>query len=90
MLLETLNILEGIDLKAMGRNSADYLHTVHEAIKLAYDDRNAFLGDPAFASVPIAGLLVEGLRGRAAEAHRSAAARSSNTGPAIRMRSTRR
>jgi gamma-glutamyltranspeptidase/glutathione hydrolase len=57
VLLETLNILEGIDLKAMGRSSADYLHTVHEAIKLAYDDRNAFLGDPAFATVPIAGLL---------------------------------
>src|SRR4030095_205042 len=57
VLLETLNILEGIDLKAMKPNSADYLHTVHEAIKLAYDDRNAYLGDPAFASVPIKGLL---------------------------------
>src|SRR5437773_1027679 len=57
VLLETLNILEGIDLKAMGANSANYLHTVHEAIKLAYDDRNAYLGDPAFASVPIKGLL---------------------------------
>jgi len=57
VLLETLNILEGIDLKAMGANSADYLHSVHEAIKLAYDDRNAFLGDPAFATVPIKGLL---------------------------------
>ncbi|MFI5178686.1 MAG: gamma-glutamyltransferase family protein, partial [Vicinamibacterales bacterium] len=57
VLLETLNILEGIDLKAMGPNSADYLHTVHEAIKLAYDDRNAYLGDPAFASVPLKGLL---------------------------------
>ena len=43
MLLETLNILEGVDLKAMGANSADYIHTVHEAIKLAYDDRNAYL-----------------------------------------------
>jgi gamma-glutamyltranspeptidase/glutathione hydrolase len=52
-----LNILEGIDLKAMGQGSAEYLHTVHEAIKLAYDDRNAFLGDPAFAAVPIDGLL---------------------------------
>ena len=57
VLLETLNILEGIDLKAMGANSANYLHSVHEAIKLAYDDRNAYLGDPAFASVPIKGLL---------------------------------
>jgi len=57
VLLETLNILEGVDLKAMGANSADYLHNVHEAIKLAYDDRNAYLGDPAFASVPLKGLL---------------------------------
>ncbi|MBZ5556506.1 MAG: gamma-glutamyltransferase family protein [Acidobacteriia bacterium] len=57
VLLETLNILEGTDLKSMGRGSADFIHTVHEAIKLAYDDRNAYLGDPAFASVPIAGLL---------------------------------
>ncbi len=57
VLLEILNILEGVDLKAMGANSADYIHTVHEAIKLAYDDRNAYLGDPAFASVPLKGLL---------------------------------
>lgn len=57
VLLQTLNILEGFDLKAMGHNSADYLHTVHEAIKLAYDDRNAFYGDPDFAQVPMAGLL---------------------------------
>jgi len=56
-LLQTLNILEGIDLLAMGADSADYIHTVHEAIKLAYDDRNAYYGDPAFVSVPMAGLL---------------------------------
>lgn len=57
VLLETLNILEGVDLKAMGANSTDYIHTVHEAIKLAYDDRNAFLGDPKFVAVPLQGLL---------------------------------
>jgi gamma-glutamyltranspeptidase/glutathione hydrolase len=57
VLLETLNILEGIDLKGMGEGSASYLHTVHEAIKLAYDDRNAFFGDPAFVKVPLTGLL---------------------------------
>ena len=56
-LLETLNILEGVDLKSAGANSADYLHAVHEAIKLAYDDRNAYFGDPTFTSVPMAGLL---------------------------------
>ena len=57
VLLQALNILEGVDLKKMGPGSADYLHTVHEAIKLAYDDRNSLYGDPAFVQVPIAGLL---------------------------------
>jgi gamma-glutamyltranspeptidase/glutathione hydrolase len=57
VLLQTLNILEGIDLRAMQHNSAAYIHTVHEAIKLAYADRNAYYGDPRFAKVPLAGLL---------------------------------
>jgi gamma-glutamyltranspeptidase/glutathione hydrolase len=57
VLLQTLNILEGVDLKRAGPDSAEYLHQVHEAIKLAYADRNAFYGDPAFATVPLAGLL---------------------------------
>src|SRR4051812_46906112 len=48
VLLQTLNILEGVDLKAAGVNSAEYIHQVHEAIKLAYADRNAYYGDPAF------------------------------------------
>jgi gamma-glutamyltranspeptidase/glutathione hydrolase len=57
VLLQTLNILEGVDLRSFGVNSADYIHNVHEAIKLAYADRNAFYGDPAFTKVPLAGLL---------------------------------
>jgi gamma-glutamyltranspeptidase/glutathione hydrolase len=57
VLLQTLNILEDVDLKGLGVNSAGYIHQVHEAIKLAYADRNAYYGDPAFAQVPIAGLL---------------------------------
>ena len=57
VLLQTLNILEGIALDSFGDNSADYIHHVHEAIKLAYDDRNAYYGDPAFVKVPLAGLL---------------------------------
>jgi gamma-glutamyltranspeptidase/glutathione hydrolase len=57
VLLQTLNILEGIDLKGAGNESAEYLHQVHEAIKLAYADRNAYYGDPAFTTVPLAGLL---------------------------------
>ena len=57
VLLQTLNILEGIDLLGMGEDSADYLHTVTEAMKLAYADRDAYYGDPAFVPVPIHGLL---------------------------------
>jgi gamma-glutamyltranspeptidase/glutathione hydrolase len=57
VLLQTLNILEGIDLKTPGPESAEYLHQVHEAIKLAYDDRNAYYGDPSFVTVPMTGLL---------------------------------
>ncbi len=60
VLLQTLNILGGFDLAAMRRDSADYIHTVHEAIKLAYDDRNAYYGDPDFVKVPLKGLLSAG------------------------------
>jgi gamma-glutamyltranspeptidase/glutathione hydrolase len=57
MLLETLNILENFDLQAMGHNSADYLHTIIEAFKLAYADRDSYFGDPDFVDVPAEGLL---------------------------------
>ena len=57
MLLEALNILENFDLHAMGHNSADYLHTVTEAMKLAYADRDSFYGDQAFVQTPAEGLL---------------------------------
>jgi gamma-glutamyltranspeptidase/glutathione hydrolase len=56
-LLEALNILENFDLKAMGRNTADYLHTVTEALKLAYADRDTYYGDQAFVATPAEGLL---------------------------------
>lgn len=52
-----LKILEGINLKAVGHNSADYLHTVIEALKLAFADRHAYFGDPDFVQIPMAGLL---------------------------------
>src|SRR5262249_37214819 len=58
VLLEALNILEGFDLKQMGRNSAPYLHAVTEALKLSFADRNAFVGDPKFVpNIPMAALL---------------------------------
>ena len=55
--IQALKILEGCDLKAMGHNSADYLHTVLEALKLAFADRHVHYGDPDFVDVPMAGLL---------------------------------
>ncbi|MEZ5284646.1 MAG: gamma-glutamyltransferase [Vicinamibacterales bacterium] len=57
MLLQTLNILESFDLHGMGYGSADYLHTVTEAMKLAYADRDTYYADPAFVQVPAEGLL---------------------------------
>jgi gamma-glutamyltranspeptidase/glutathione hydrolase len=55
--LQILNILEGFDLKAMGRNSPDTLHTMIEAKKLVWADRAKFYADPAFAKIPLKGLL---------------------------------
>lgn len=56
-LLQTLSILKNFDLAAMGHNSADYVHTVVEAIKLAFADREQYYGDPAFVDVPMDTLL---------------------------------
>lgn len=57
-LLQALNILELFDLKSMGFNSAQYIHTVTQAMQLAFADRDFYYGDPAFApEEPIQGLL---------------------------------
>ncbi|HEY2930297.1 MAG TPA: gamma-glutamyltransferase [Acidobacteriota bacterium] len=55
--LFTLNLLEGYDLKAMGHNSAEYIHTSAEALKLAFADREKYLGDMDFIRIPYQGLL---------------------------------
>jgi len=55
--LIALNLLEGYDLKAMGHNSPDFLHTSVEAIKLAMADREMYLGDMDFIKIPYDGLL---------------------------------
>src|SRR5437868_4166964 len=55
--LQILNILEGFDLKSMGRNSAETLHAMIEAKKIAWADRAKFYADPEFAKIPLAGLL---------------------------------
>jgi gamma-glutamyltranspeptidase/glutathione hydrolase len=55
--LQMLNILEGFDLRAMGRNTPETLHTMIEAKKIVWADRAKFYADPAFAKIPVAGLL---------------------------------
>jgi gamma-glutamyltranspeptidase / glutathione hydrolase len=55
--LEMLNILEGYDLRAMGRNSPETLHAMIEAKKLVWADRAKFYADPAFSKIPLKGLL---------------------------------
>ncbi|MEX4004869.1 gamma-glutamyltransferase family protein [Paraburkholderia sp. EG285A] len=57
MLLQELSILKGFDLRARGHNSAEYLHLILEAIKLAASDRENYYGDPKFVDVPIQHLL---------------------------------
>jgi gamma-glutamyltranspeptidase/glutathione hydrolase len=55
--LIALNLLEGYDLKKLGLNSAAYIHTSAEALKLAFADREKFLGDMDFIKIPYDGLL---------------------------------
>lgn len=52
VMLETLAILENFDLRAMGHNSGEYIHTLTEAFKLAFADRDGFYGDPKFSQIP--------------------------------------
>ncbi len=52
VLLQTLNLLESYDLKAMQHNSTDYVHTLTEGMKLAFADRDRYYGDPRFVKVP--------------------------------------
>ena len=58
VMLQALNILENADLRAMGYNSARYIHTLYQAMNLAFADRDFYYGDPAFPPAePVAGLL---------------------------------
>jgi gamma-glutamyltranspeptidase/glutathione hydrolase len=58
-LLQMLNLLDGVDLAALGHNSPAYLHRLVESIKLAFADRDAFYGDPGFVDVPADRLLAK-------------------------------
>ena len=78
MMLEALNMLEGFNLRYMGHNSAPYLHVVTESIKLAFADRNKYVGrSEVHAEHPDARAAVEGVRGDAPRADRSRTAPSS-------------
>ena len=57
VLLQQLALLGGFDLRSMGQGSAEFVHTVLECSKLAFADREAWYGDPAFAEVPLDRLL---------------------------------
>jgi gamma-glutamyltranspeptidase/glutathione hydrolase len=58
VMLQALNILEAIDLKAMGYNSAEYIHALYQVMNLAFADRDFYYGDPYFPPVePLQGLL---------------------------------
>jgi gamma-glutamyltranspeptidase/glutathione hydrolase len=92
VMLEALNILEGYDLKSMGHNSPQYLHTVVETVKLAFADRDRYYGDPKFSKIPEQILLS---RDYAAErrrlidpAHASMESRPGEIGPKMTMPST--
>jgi gamma-glutamyltranspeptidase/glutathione hydrolase len=55
--LQLLNVLENFDLRAMGRNSADFWHVMTEAKKVVFADRARYYADPEFARIPVAQLL---------------------------------
>ena len=67
-LLQALNILDGMDLAALGHNSPTYLHTIVESIKLAFADRDAYYGDPKFVKIPDRAPALEGVRRATARA----------------------
>ncbi len=87
--LFALNILEGYDLRAMELNSASYIHTSAEALKLAFADREKFLGDADFIRIPFDGLLSKDTPPRGGRSSIRTRPRSS-CAPATRRRSRRR
>jgi len=58
--LQQLALLSGFDVRALGHGSAESIHVITEAAKLAFADREQYYGDPEFVDVPLAGLLSEG------------------------------
>src|SRR5262249_4426325 len=56
-LIQLLNVVEGDDVAALGYGTADGIHLIAEALKIAFADRSAATGDPAFIDVPVGQLL---------------------------------
>ena len=71
-----LNILEGLDLKGMRTDPVLYYHTLIEATKIAFADRNRYIADPAFAKIPVKELLSKDYAAKRRALHRSRRRRS--------------
>jgi gamma-glutamyltranspeptidase/glutathione hydrolase len=80
---ETLNILEGFDLHGMGFHSAESVHDITEALRLAFFDRNTYLGDPAFTRMPLNRLLSKSYATRLRGMIGDRATPSASLGPAV-------
>jgi gamma-glutamyltranspeptidase/glutathione hydrolase len=80
---ETLNILEGYDLRGMGFHAADAVHVMTEAFRLAFFDRNTWLGDPEFVHAPLTRLLSKDYAARLRGTIGERAISSSSLGPAV-------
>ena len=80
---ETLNILEGYDLSDMGFHSAEAIHFMTEAFRLAFFDRNTYLGDPAFVHAPLTRLLSKDYAARLRGLIGDRATPSASLGPAV-------
>jgi gamma-glutamyltranspeptidase/glutathione hydrolase len=61
--LQQLALLSGFDVRGLGQGSADYVHTLAEAAKLAFADREQYYGDPVFVDVPLAALVSDAYAG---------------------------
>ena len=81
---ETLNILEGYDLRGMGFHAADPIHFMTEAFRLTFFDRNTWLGDPAFVRIPLTRLLSKDYAARLRGTIGARAVSSASLGPAVR------
>jgi len=73
VLLESLKILEGYDLRGFGHTSPDYVHTVAGALNFAFADREGYVSDPTYRRRAVENDAVGGLRSALARAHRSGA-----------------